>query len=161
MQTHDLNTVIGLATRGFKLDIKGIHGLPHWQRVAQRGALLAVDTGANVKVVTLFAYLHDACREDEDEDPGHGLRGAEHASSLAGYGHLPLNDSEVILLLDAIEHHSDGTLSKDPTIGTCWDADRADLWRVGITPAPRFLSTDAAKAMLKREINEQLLGEQS
>jgi uncharacterized protein len=161
MQTHALNTVIGLATRGFKLDIKGIHGLPHWQRVAQRGALLAVDTGANVKVVTLFAYLHDACREDEDEDPGHGQRGADHASSLTRLGQLGLDATEFALLHDAIKYHSDGTLSKDPTIGTCWDADRLDLWRVGITPAPRFLSTDAAKAMLKREINEQLLGEQS
>ena len=32
----------------------------------------------------------------------------------------------------------------DPTIGTCWDADRLDLWRVGITPHVRFLCTAAA-----------------
>ena len=28
---------------------------------------------------------------------------------------------------------------------TCWDPDRLDLGRVGITPNPRYLCTDAAK----------------
>ena len=35
----------------------------------------------------------------------------------------------------------EGCVHADPTIGTCWDADRLDLWRVGITPHARFLRT--------------------
>jgi uncharacterized protein len=33
----------------------------------------------------------------------------------------------------------------DITIQTCWDSDRLDLGRVGITPHPRRLCTEAAK----------------
>jgi len=32
----------------------------------------------------------------------------------------------------------------DPTVQTCWDADRLDLGRVGIKPAARYLSLEAA-----------------
>jgi uncharacterized protein len=31
------------------------------------------------------------------------------------------------------------------TVLTCWDADRLDLGRVGIRPAPRLLCTSAAR----------------
>jgi len=30
-------------------------------------------------------------------------------------------------------------------VGACWDADRFNLWRVGIEPDPRYLSTPAAR----------------
>lgn len=33
----------------------------------------------------------------------------------------------------------------DPTLGVCWDADRVNLWRVGIRPDTFRLSTAAAK----------------
>jgi uncharacterized protein len=38
-------------------------------------------------------------------------------------------------------------LSDDPTIGTCWDADRLDLARegVGIQPRARYMSTEFAR----------------
>jgi hypothetical protein len=29
----------------------------------------------------------------------------------------------------------------------CWDADRLNLWRVGIKPDPRFLSTQPARSV--------------
>ena len=41
--------------------------------------------------------------------------------------------------------HADGTVSSDPTVGACWDADRLDLPRVGITPRPELFSTEAAR----------------
>jgi hypothetical protein len=41
-------------------------------------------------------------------------------------------------------------VSADGTIGTCWDADRLDLPRVGIWPSAALLSTDAAGELLKR-----------
>jgi uncharacterized protein len=42
-----------------------------------------------------------------------------------------------------MKHHSDGEVSTDKTIQTCWDADRLDLGRVGIFPSPKFLSQEA------------------
>jgi hypothetical protein len=41
-------------------------------------------------------------------------------------------------------HHSNGAVDADPTIQTCWDADRLDLGRVGIKPPARYLSLEAA-----------------
>jgi len=42
-------------------------------------------------------------------------------------------------------HHSDGAVDADPTIQTCWDADRLDLGRVGIKPAAKYLSPVASQ----------------
>ncbi len=44
-------------------------------------------------------------------------------------------------LAHAMRHHDRGQVSDDPLVGTCWDADRLDLPRVGITPDPRLMST--------------------
>ena len=150
--------VIDLVIRNFALNIDGHHGEPHWNRVNRRGLELAKTTGANTKVVTLFAYLHDAHRIDEDVDEYHGPRAADYALEIGLHGRLRLNVEGINKLCHAIRYHSDGRLSDDPTIATCWDADRLDLWRVGVTPAARFLSTDAAKAMLKIELTQQLQG---
>lgn len=49
------------------------------------------------------------------------------------------------ILVFAIHHHTDGFTSDNPTIGTCWDADRLDLGRVGIIPSPALMSTQAGK----------------
>ncbi len=153
MLSLNIDTLTTLAYQTFDLDRLGHHGIFHWQRVNQRGLTLATTTGANPRVVTAFAYLHDACREDEYEDPLHGHRGAANAVKLNQIGSLGLSLQEEELLYEAIYDHSDGKLHTNPTIATCWDADRLDLWRVGVTPAARFLSTNAAKAMLKIELN--------
>jgi hypothetical protein len=42
--------------------------------------------------------------------------------------------------------HADGLTSADPTVGACWDADRLNLWRVGVAPDRRLLSTAAARS---------------
>ncbi len=49
------------------------------------------------------------------------------------------------LLIEACEGHDRVMLSSDPTVGTCWDADRLDLDRVGIVPHPSYISTEAAR----------------
>jgi uncharacterized protein len=60
--------------------------------------------------------------------------------SIHGTGfHLP--ESHLETLLDACRYHNDGLTSTDLTIGTCWDADRMDLLRVGIVPNPEKMST--------------------
>jgi uncharacterized protein len=49
-----------------------VHGLYHWQTVERNGLYLANFTGADVKVVSYFAYFHDCMRENEHDDPKHG-----------------------------------------------------------------------------------------
>jgi uncharacterized protein len=36
-------------------------------------------------------------------------------------------------------------VSADVLIGMCWDADRLDLTRIGVTPDPALMSTPAGK----------------
>ena len=50
------------------------------------------------------------------------------------------------LLGFACEEHTNGGVGRDLTVGVCWDADRLNLWRVGIQPDPRLLSTEAARS---------------
>jgi len=119
----------------------GVHGLAHWARVYENGRRLAALTGADLQVVTLFAVLHDCRRRNEARDPGHGARAAQ---ALRGFP-LDLDPRRLDLLSEACAHHTDGLIEADVTIQTCWDADRLDLGRVGITPDPRRLCTDAAR----------------
>ena len=61
-----------------------IHGLKHWTSVLENGRKLAAETGANLKVVELFSVLHDARRENENDDPEHGHRAAALARECNG-----------------------------------------------------------------------------
>ncbi len=58
---------------------------------------------------------------------------------------IRLDRQRLETLVFAIQHHTDGATSGDPTIGTCWDADRLDLGRVGIVPSARKMSTQPGK----------------
>lgn len=49
------------------------------------------------------------------------------------------------MLAYACHEHNNGKISDDPTISICWDADRLNLWRVGIVPQSKFLSSSIAK----------------
>ena len=120
---------------GYALPWGGDHGVAHWARVLENGLRLAEETGADLGVVRLFAVLHDSRRVNEVTDPDHGPRAAEFALSLRG--HLfDLPDHEFRLLHRACAGHTHERTHPDVTIQTCWDADRLDLGRVGITPAP-------------------------
>ena len=136
--------LMALIEQGFALHLNGIHGKAHWARVRNNGLRLAEQTGADPKVVELFAFLHDSKRMNDGHDPKHGARAAQWAESLRG-SLLDLPDSEFELLCFACEHHTDGLTEADVTIQTCWDADRLDLVRIGIRPDPRRLCTLAAK----------------
>lgn len=133
---------------GYTLPVWGAHGVTHWARVLENGLRLASATGANADIVTLFALFHDARRRNETHDEGHGLRGAELARSLCGKL-LGLEDPDFELLHTACRLHAAGLTDGDVTIQVCWDADRLDLGRVGITPSPPKLCTDAARALLE------------
>ena len=128
----------------YRLDWHGIHGMAHWARVWENGMRLAEETGANTEVVGYFALFHDACRLNDGRDSQHGKRGAELAAQWRNEFFV-LNDEEFDLLYTACTYHTSGETEADPTIQTCWDADRLDLGRVGITPVAHRLCTAAAK----------------
>ena len=127
----------------FELDWRGLHGVAHWSRVRRIGLCLAELTGANRRVVELFAFLHDSCRRSEDRDPQHGARSALLVAKL-NQRYLQLSEPELRLLVIACRYHSAGETHEDPTIATCWDADRFELARLGVTPDPNRLCTAAA-----------------
>lgn len=122
----------------------GDHGIAHWARVLENGLRLAGETGADEEVVRLFAVLHDSRRANEYSDPDHGPRAAEFARSLRGRL-FELPEPEFHLLHRACAGHTHERTHPDITIQTCWDADRLDLGRVGITPNPSQLCTEAAR----------------
>jgi len=127
-----------------RLGHDGYHGKDHWQRVLINGRILAAATGANLKVVELFALIHDSRRENEDHDPGHGPRASAHACDLRGTW-FEATDAEMDLLMEACRLHSDGLTTGDLTVRVCWDSDRLDLGRVGIRPNAQYLCTEQAK----------------
>ncbi len=130
----------------FRGDSYSIHGPSHWRRVEDTVSLIAPETGADIIVARLFAIFHDCCRVNDDIDPDHGPRAAQLIHQIAG-SQFTIDTRQLDLLTYAVSNHTSGRTSEDPTIGTCWDADRLDLGRVGITPSPSFMSTMAGKAI--------------
>jgi uncharacterized protein len=142
----DLNIplVLTMVLEDYVLPLGGDHGVVHWARVLENGLRLAEETGANVEVVQLFAVLHDSRRVNEGTDPQHGPRAADFSVELRDTV-FDLDDHEFRLLYKACHGHTHERNHPDVTIQTCWDSDRLDLGRVGITPHPSRLCTEAAK----------------
>lgn len=130
----------------FRLDWRGIHGANHWARVRTNGLTIAESNGANKRVVEYFSFLHDVCRLTEGRDHDHGPRAVVFARSLRKH-FIELSDDEFELLESAIEGHTHQTIHHNLTVNTCWDADRLDLPRVGITPDPSRLCTDVGRQL--------------
>jgi uncharacterized protein len=101
--------------------------------------------GVDRTLVFCFGLLHDTRRLNDAIDPDHGARAASFARELQAEGVLMVEDDRFALLLDALTRHSDGFVSDEPTIGTCWDADRLHLPRVSIAPRADLFSTRAAR----------------
>lgn len=141
---HVTPDLLALIRSQYRLDWHGFHGIGHWERVLVNGRLLAERTGADVVVVEFFAALHDSRRLNDDHDPEHGARAAALVRTV-DRALVPLTAAQLDVLAEACRTHTDGTTTADPTIGTCWDADRLDLLRVGIRPDPRYLATEAAR----------------
>lgn len=144
---NDPAAIMSAIRREYTLPIRGTHGVVHWARVLENGLRIADANGADRMVVTLFALFHDARRVNEYYDQGHGERGAEFAKSLRGTL-VHLDDAQFALLAEACRLHTDGLTIGRPTVQACWDADRLDLGRVGTTPLPDRLCTDAARSLL-------------
>lgn len=128
----------------YHLEKNGIHGPHHWERVRENGLFLAKSTGANEEVIEYFALLHDARRQNDGIDPEHGPRAVELIHEIADEL-IALPPDLLRQLIVAVRDHTRGFTTGDPTVITCWDADRLDIGRVGIRPVPERLCTDAAR----------------
>lgn len=117
-----------------------IHGVNHWDRVAKFGKLLQQE-GADMDVIMAFAYLHDSQREDNGEDYEHGPKAAKFIDTIRASLLSSLNDEQIEKLKRACELHTIADRTGDITIDICFDADRMDLLRVGITPLPDRMAT--------------------
>lgn len=133
----------------FALEWRGIHGAAHWARVSRYARYLAQGTDADTEVLSLFALLHDSCRESDHGDTGHGARAALLAREMNGRLYR-ITSTQEERLAAAIEGHSQGELSADPTVQICWDADRLDLGRLGIQVRPERLGTERALMLISR-----------
>ena len=123
----------------------GCHGIDHWDRVYANGQLL-ITRKVKSLVVGLFAYLHDFCRENDGEDLQHGPRAAAFIDTIRDTLLVDISDEDIHLLKEACRLHTVADRTGNPTIDACFDADRLDLRRVGITPDPaRMASKKGAK----------------
>ncbi len=158
MLRDGIDAVIEFAKSGWYLS--DLHGLSHWQRVEQNGYLLSYECkdgktslreGINLKVVRCFAYLHDKCREDDGQDIEHGTRAAELVKSQRGTLLKNFSDEEIGLLEAACRLHTIEHKTGNPTINTCFDADRMDLGRCGIIPDPAQMATEIGALLVSSE----------
>ena len=140
--TSLINKVKRFSCEGWTLGI--CHGVSHWERVERNGLLLATDE-VNKTVVRIFAYLHDKWRLDDGEDIDHGMRASENLIQLRETLFQWLTDDEFEQLYMACKLHTVCHSTGNPTIDTCFDADRLDLMRVGITPDPERMATERGK----------------
>lgn len=157
-----------------------IHGLTHWQRV-ERNAIRLQQPNVNMTVVRLFAYFHDACRfesllkqninQSDDEnvkiektervEREHGKLASELVLSLRNSLLKGLTQREIDELSTACELHNITQKTGNPTIDTCFDADRLDLWRlIWIKPNPKLMATIIG-ANLAKDIKKIVLEETS
>lgn len=139
----DIEEVKQWAVRRWRLG--AIHGVSHWERVERNGLFLATPE-CDLTVIRLFAYLHDSCRKDDYEDEEHGARAAKKIEGLRDTLLKDLRDEQFALLQQACRLHTGTHRTGNPTIDTCFDADRLDLPRVGITPIPEKMATEKGKA---------------
>jgi uncharacterized protein len=140
-----------LAKKQFIMESTSIHGFDHWEQVLLNGLMLSMQRGADPIVIELFAYLHDCKREDDHQDPEHGDRAADYVMDLRSSGELDfLTHLQYSLLWEACRLHHTGATSDEITIGVCFDADRIELIRCGITPRVDLMNTAMGKRIAQK-----------
>ena len=144
MNEADIKRLRYYAISHVKHSENSFHGIDHWDRVARNGKALYV-SGVDIEVVFCFAYLHDVERDYDGYDEEHGPKAAKLIDlirdSMLGF----LNDGQIGLLKDACAFHTTVLRTGEPTIDTCFDADRLDLPRVGIIPDHERMATKNGK----------------
>lgn len=121
-----------------------LHGIPHWKEVAALGAAIATKEKVDPLVAQAFGILHDCCRMEDGEEPEHGPRAANWIMSHREIKKL-LGRERALIVADACEVHTLPFANSNTAIGSCLDADRLTLYRVGRSPKPILLSTASAR----------------
>ena len=93
-------------------------------------------------------------RTDAETDPGHGERVAELIDRIRPQYLSTLTDLEIDLLKQACKLHEAPGRTGNNTIDICLDADRLDLPRLGVYPAPLQMAT-AKGQQLANELSEE------
>ena len=140
MDIKVLRKVREFAIKHARKDVFSIHGIDHWDRVANYGLSVA-SPEADLDVVLCFAYLHDVERQDDGYDEEHGPRAAALIDQIKDTVLAFLDDKQIGLLKEACALHTICHKTGNPTIDACFDSDRLDLSRVGITPDPDKMAT--------------------
>ena len=118
-----------------------IHGLNHWRRVEAFGLLMAeVCPEADKEVISWFAYTHDSMRTDDGCCTEHGPNAAELINKVRDSYMSELSDKQIQKLRTACYHHTFEKNAEDITVDICFDADRLDLLRCGLTPDPQMMA---------------------
>lgn len=158
MTEDQLKQLLAMLRSQFPLqEINSPHAPDHWERVERYGILLSRRTGADLLVVRLFAIFHDCRRMNDAIDRDHGPRAAELALQMCGDA-FELEAWQLGKLVQACREHDNGRTSSDPTVGSCWDADRLDLDRIGIMPKSQFMSTEYGRVLAEmRPLDRQKL----
>ena len=120
------------------------HGVSHWKNVEKFGLLLAREyPDADIDVIRWFAYLHDCMRGKEEAFQEHGSVAALFIRKIRKTYLKDLSDVQIKQLRQACKYHTIRRRTKDITVNICFDADRLDLWRVGIKPDPKQMAKNA------------------
>ena len=140
MRDESIEQLRTFAIEHTKMNVNSIHGIGHWDRVAKYAEDLST-VDVDLLVVKAFAYVHDVERENDGYDLLHGPRAAALVDNIRDTELAFLNDDEVRQLKEACELHTTTLRTEDTTVNACFDADRLDLGRVGITPNPDTMAT--------------------
>ena len=152
---YNISSIKAFALEGWTLG--KTHGLPHWQRVERNGILLSLKEyngssylrkDINLKVIRLFAYLHDKCRLGNHNDWKHGERAADMLYTIRNTLLKDLTSEEFHLLEKACRFHTTMHKTGNPTIDICFDADRLDLGRVVLNLIPQKWQQKEVNIML-------------
>lgn len=148
-----MDNLLPIIIAQFQLPLDSIHALSHWKRVEALGLYISKSTGADTTVVKYFAYLHDSQRNSDGIDIEHGIRAKAFIANLISQRLLVLNRTQEHLLQTACgTHNTTRTLPMDPTVATCLDADRLDLWRLEMQPSEKLLFTVVGKEISKDKL---------
>jgi uncharacterized protein len=141
-----IHRALALVVPQFRLPLHhGWHGIDHWARVWVNARHLCRELRVDPTVPCWFAFLHDSQRCSEGSDFNHGQAAARFARHHHALGAIALDAAQLAHLESACTHHSDGRIAGPLIEQICWDADRLDLARVGVSPDPRRLCTIIAK----------------
>jgi uncharacterized protein len=139
-----IRQLIRIVAAGSRLPATSVHGIAHWARVLENARRIAPRTGADPRVLELFAILHDSQRWSDGYDAEHGPRAAAFVRGLRA--DIDLDDESFAHLVEACDSHTRGAPFEAPmTVLTCLDADRLDIPRVGMQIRPDLLFTAAAR----------------